>query len=66
MGRYSNPTICNEETLFSVQAALQNTKIENDDFGNILKYAGKGDFVYFDPPYDTLTDTANFTGYAKG
>ena len=30
-----------------------------------MKYAQKDDFIYFDPPYDPLSDTANFTGYTK-
>jgi len=66
MGSYSNPTICDEDTLFAVQDSLQNTIIKNADFETILEYAEAWDFVYFDPPYDTLTDTANFTSYNKG
>ena len=29
----------------------------------VLEKARKGDFVYFDPPYDPLTKTARFTEY---
>jgi len=65
MWSYNNPMICDEETLFAVQDALKNTIVKNEDFETILKYAEKWDFIYLDPPYDTLTDTANFTGYNK-
>jgi len=41
MGSYSNPTICDEETLFAVQDALKNTIVKNEDFETILKYAEK-------------------------
>lgn len=60
---YNNPTICDIETLISCHEALKNTVIKNNDFENILNYAEKGDFIYLDPPYDTLSDTANFTSY---
>jgi len=65
MGSYSNPMICDVDNLFAAQASLQNTTIKNEDFETILKHAKAWDFVYFDPPYDTLTDTANFTSYNK-
>ena len=35
------------------------------DFEESVKTAQKGDFVYFDPPYDTLEDKESFTSYAK-
>ena len=63
--KYSNPKICDEEWLYLAKEALQNTTIENADFSAIEKQAKKWDFVYFDPPYDVLTDTANFTDYNK-
>ncbi len=65
MGKYTNPKICDEETLMATKEALQNTTIIKEDFSNIIKYAKKWDFFYFDPPYDPLTDTANFTWYNK-
>ncbi|MDD2504669.1 MAG: DNA adenine methylase [Bacilli bacterium] len=36
--------------------------ILNGDFEDAVKTAKKGDFVYFDPPYDTLNDES-FTSY---
>ena len=63
--KYSNPKICDEEWLYLAKEALQNTTIENVDFSVVEKQAKKWDFVYFDPPYDVLTDTANFTDYNK-
>ena len=62
-GKYSNPQICDVDTLLSCHEALQNTIIRNDDFENVLEYAEKWDLIYLDPPYDTLSDTANFTSY---
>ena len=64
-GTYNNPMICDENNILSVQQALKNTEIRNDDFESIAKYAKKWDFVYLDPPYDPLTNTANFTSYTK-
>lgn len=40
--------------------------ITNLDFEQAVKNAKAGDFVYFDPPYDTLDDKDSFTAYAKG
>lgn len=42
-----------------------NIKILNCDFEDAVKNAKKGDFVYFDPPYDTRDDKDTFTSYAK-
>jgi len=65
MGRYTNPNIVNKENLEIVSKALQTEKIKIScrDFSSIIKDAKKGDFVYFDPPYQPVSDTANFTSY---
>lgn len=40
-------------------------EILNGDFEEAVRNAKKGDFVYFDPPYDTWNDKNSFTSYAK-
>jgi DNA adenine methylase len=67
LGRYSNPNIVNEENLVAVSHILQSKKIQIScrDFTAVLSDAKKGDFVYFDPPYQPVSDTANFTSYTN-
>ena len=36
-----------------------------EDFEKAIKNAKVGDFVYFDPPYDTWEDKESFTSYSK-
>ena len=64
-GKYKNPKFCDEINLRAVHKSLQGIQILLSSFETCLKYAKKDDFVYFDPPYDPLSDTANFTGYTK-
>lgn len=40
-------------------------KVSSGDFADAVKEAKAGDFVYFDPPYDTFEDQSNFTTYTK-
>ena len=65
LGRYTNPNIVNKQNLSRVSKFLQSDKIKIScrDFESILKDAKKGDFVYFDPPYQPVSNTANFTSY---
>lgn len=35
------------------------------DFSSVLASAKRGDFVYFDPPYDNVSDKNSFTAYSK-
>ena len=64
-GRYTNPTICDEPNLRAASAVLQGVDIAQRHFATVLDYARPGDLVYFDPPYDPLSATANFTGYDR-
>ncbi len=64
MGRYKNPDILNEERLKAASVALQGVEIAVKGFEQVVEYAEKGDFVYFDPPYVPLSPTANFTSYS--
>lgn len=35
------------------------------DFAEVIKNLPLGAFVYLDPPYDPVSETANFTGYTR-
>lgn len=67
LGKYSNPNIINEENLRAVSHILQSSRISIKcrDFEAVLRDAKKGDLVYFDPPYQPVSATANFTSYTN-
>ena len=67
-GKYKNPNIVDEVTLRAVSKYFNKAdiKILNGDFEASLKGIRKGAFVYLDPPYDPVSNSANFTGYDKG
>ncbi len=67
-GHYKNPNIVNEPILRAVNKYFQASNIEfySEDFAETLCRLNKGSFVYLDPPYDPVSDTASFTGYHKG
>ncbi|MDP2090776.1 MAG: DNA adenine methylase [Candidatus Gracilibacteria bacterium] len=64
-GKYSNPDIVQRENILNASKLLNKTKaeIKLQSFEKVLDKAQTGDFVYFDPPYDVLTESANFTSY---
>jgi DNA adenine methylase len=66
-GNYKNPNIVNEETLKAVSKYFNKANITfyNKDYDDVLKGAEKGAFVYLDPPYDPVSNTASFTNYDK-
>lgn len=64
-GKYKNPNVLGEAVLKAVNEYLNSSEINilNADFEVAVETAKKDDFVYFDPPYDPISDTASFTGY---
>lgn len=50
-------------TLIYTYLNLNNIKILNTDYEESVKNAKKGDFIYFDPPYDS--DTTTFNDYTE-
>jgi DNA adenine methylase len=66
-GRYKNPRIVDRENLRLVSKVLNwsNAKLLVADYQEATKDAKEGDFVYFDPPYQPVSLTANFTSYTN-
>ncbi|TDI87023.1 MAG: Dam family site-specific DNA-(adenine-N6)-methyltransferase, partial [Caldithrix sp.] len=62
-GSYKSPRICDEENLREVSTALKNVQLECKSFEDVINAAGENDLVYFDPPYEPISKTANFTAY---
>lgn len=67
-GHYKKPNIVNEGTLRAVSKYFNRASVtfSSLDYAEVLAKLPKGAFAYLDPPYDPVSDTANFTGYAKG
>lgn len=64
-GSYKNPMICDEDNLRMVSQALQGVELRSEDFGRCVGWVRPGDFVYLDPPYHPLSETASFTSYTE-
>lgn len=65
MGAYKNPVICDEKNLRAVSDKLQKITIVCGDYRESAAFIDEKTFVYFDPPYRPITDTANFTAYTE-
>ncbi|MEG1631200.1 MAG: DNA adenine methylase [Anaerovoracaceae bacterium] len=65
MGAYKNPMICDENNLMEISRALQNVQIHCGDYSESASFVDENTFVYFDPPYRPLTETASFTSYTE-
>ena len=65
LGRYKNPRILDEDNLRRVASVLQGVEILAQDFEEAVHDCGRGDWVYFDPPYQPLSSTSRFTAYTS-
>ncbi|MBQ9939990.1 MAG: DNA adenine methylase [Clostridia bacterium] len=65
MGSYKNPLICDKKNLRAVSEKLRNVEIVCGDYRESADFIDQNTFVYFDPPYRPLTETAGFTAYTE-
>ena len=67
-GHYRRPNIVNEQTIRGESRYFNSCDIAffSEDFAAVLDRVPRGGFVYLDPPYDPVSDTASFTGYNRG
>ena len=63
MGRYAVPNVYDTDNITACHNALRAARIEYRDFETIEAKAG--DFVYCDPPYQPVGETASFTQYTR-
>ncbi len=65
VGRYVNPRICDEPNLRRVSAILNDPSVilRHGTFESACASASSDAFVYFDPPYAPVSDTAHFRSY---
>jgi DNA adenine methylase len=64
-GDNKNPIVADEVVIRAVSKYLNENRVQitNQDFAESVTTAKKGSFVYFDPPYDPVSDSSSFTGY---
>lgn len=65
-GKYKKPLICDNNNIINVSKYLQNVIIVCGDYRKSIDFIDGDTFVYFDPPYRPLTETASFTAYTEG
>lgn len=65
IGAYKIPLICDERNLRSVSDKLQNVAIVCGDYRQSADFIDEHTFVYFDPPYRPISDTAGFNAYTE-
>jgi DNA adenine methylase len=68
IGRYKNPVICDTVNLRKMSTVLRHSGsyLGVTDYKEILvEKAEKDDFVYLDPPFHPISNTANFTSYTN-
>lgn len=63
IGSYKKPPICDAENLRYISKLLQNVEIKCGDYKDCTDFIDANTFVYIDPPYRPLTETASFTSY---
>lgn len=66
-GKYKNPNFVNASGIRSISQYFNSANITftSVDFSLVLNNLPTRTFVYLDPPYDPISETANFTSYTR-
>lgn len=62
-GKYKTATIFDEPNILAVSKVLQNADIQQANYSSCFDKVNENTFVYFDPPYRPISQTASFTTY---
>ncbi len=62
-GKYKTAMIFDEINILAVSKILQNAEICYADYSDCFEKINANTFVYFDPPYRPISETASFTTY---
>ncbi len=60
-----NPLLCDEDNLKACSKLLQNVEMKVGDYKECKSFIDSDTFVYIDPPYRPLSQTAAFTSYSE-
>ena len=64
-GNYKSPLLPTAANIMEASRLLEKTTILSMDYLSVCKMPVENDLVYFDPPYDPISKTSNFTAYTK-
>ena len=64
VGRHKKINVYEKANLCNVSKSLQSVTIKRGDYKECEDFIDCNTFVYIDPPYRPLSNTASFTGYA--
>lgn len=64
IGSYDDPNWVQAERIRELSDVLENFKLLNRDYERCLESVHPGDLVYVDPPYQPMSETADFTEYS--
>lgn len=65
VGAYKKPLICDTENILRLSRLLSGVEIACADYRKSAQFIDGDTFVYFDPPYRPLNNTASFTAYSE-
>lgn len=66
IGSYVHPRILDSDNLRRVSRTLQRVELRHEPFFRLPDYCRRGEFIYFDPPYQPISPTSSFTAYTPG